>query len=257
MYLAKYDLAGQTAFITGGGRGIGLATAQALAEAGARVIISDVTPEVLEAGRAELAAAGFEAETVVLDVTDPDAVGRAAAEANARHGAVDILIANAGIAWPDVGGEDMPDEAWLKVVDIDLNGAFWSCREFGRAMLARGRGSIVTLGSMSGFISNKPQRQAHYNAAKAGVHHLTRSLAGEWAERGVRVNSVAPTYTNTAMTQPGFTDERMMPVWMECTPMKRAAEPHEIASAILFFASDASSACTGSILLVDCGYTVW
>lgn len=257
MYLAKYDLAGQTAFITGGGRGIGLATGQALAESGARVILSDVNPDVLESGRAELAAAGFEADTVVLDVTDPDAVGRAAAEANARHGAVDILIANAGIAWPDVGGEDMPDEAWLKVVDIDLNGAFWSCREFGRAMLARGRGSIVTVGSMSGFISNKPQRQVHYNAAKAGVHHMTRSLAGEWAERGVRVNSVAPTYTNTAMTQPGFTDERMMPVWMECTPMRRAAEAHEIASAILFFASDAASACTGSILSVDCGYTVW
>lgn len=257
MYLKKYDLTGRTAFVTGGGRGIGLASAAALAEAGAKVIISDVSPEVLEAGRAQLTAAGCDAEAVQLDVTDPAAVGRAAAEANERHGGVDILIANAGIAWPDTGGEDMPDEAWRRVLDVDLNGVFWSCREFGRPMLERGRGSIVTLGSMSGVISNKPQRQAHYNTAKAAVHHLTRSLAGEWAERGVRVNSVAPTYVDTVMSRGGLENPEMMPVWMDCTPMRRAAEPDEIASAILFFASDASSACTGSVLLVDCGYTVW
>ena len=257
MYLGKYDLAGRTAFITGGGRGIGLATAMALAEAGAKVIVSDIDPRVLDEGRAALAAAGHEADAVVLDVTDADAVGRAAAEANARHGAVDILIANAGIAWPDTGGEDMSDEVWRKVVDIDLNGAFWSCREFGRPMLARGRGSIVTVGSMSGLISNKPQRQAHYNAAKAGVHHMTRSLAGEWAERGVRVNAVAPTYVDTVMSRGGFSDPALMPVWMDSTPMRRVARADEIASAILFLASDAASACTGSVLVVDCGYTIW
>lgn len=257
MYLKKYDLEGRTAFITGGGRGIGLASALALAEAGAKVVLSDMSAEVLETGRAEMAAAGHEADTVVLDVTDPAAVGRASAEANERHGGIDILIANAGIAWPDIGSEEMPDEAWCKVVDVDLNGVFWSCREFGRPMLERGRGSIVTLGSMSGVISNKPQRQSHYNAAKAAVHHLTRSLAGEWAERGVRVNSVAPTYVETAMTRGGLDSPEMRPVWMDCTPMRRAAQPDEIASAILFFASDASSACTGSVLMVDCGYTVW
>lgn len=257
MYLGKYDLGGRTAFITGGGRGIGLATAMALAEAGAKVIVSDIDPAVLEEGRGVLAAAGHAADAVVLDVSDADAVGRAAAEANARHGAVDILIANAGIAWPDTGGEEMSDEVWRKVVDIDLNGAFWSCREFGRPMLARGQGAIVTVGSMSGFISNKPQRQAHYNAAKAGVHHMTRSLAGEWAERGVRVNSVAPTYVDTVMSRGGFSEPALMPVWMEGTPMRRPARADEIASAILFLASDAASACTGTVLLVDCGYTIW
>ncbi|MFT3975424.1 MAG: SDR family oxidoreductase [Amaricoccus sp.] len=257
MYLKKYDLAGQTAFITGGGRGIGLASAQALAEAGAKVIISDIDAATLDAGRAALAAAGHDADTMLLDVSDPDATRRVATEANDRHGAVDILVANAGIAWPDTGGEDMPDEVWRKIIDIDLNGTFWSCREFARPMLARGRGSIVTVGSMSGFISNKPQRQAHYNAAKAGVHHMTRSLAGEWAERGVRVNSVAPTYVDTVMSRGGFDDPTLMPHWMAGTPMKRVARADEIASAILFLASDAGSACTGSILLVDCGYTIW
>ena len=159
MYLKKFDLSGQTAFITGGGRGIGLATAEALLECGAQVIISDLDPAVLASGREALAAKGWTVDAVELDVTDPDAVGRAAREANEKHGAVDILIANAGIAWPDTAGESMSDEVWRKVIDVDLNGVYWSCREFGRAMLERGRGSIVTTGSMSGLISNKPQRQ--------------------------------------------------------------------------------------------------
>lgn len=257
MYLKKYDLSGQTAFITGGGRGIGLATAEALLECNARVVISDKDPAVLEEGRTRLAAAGHAVEAVELDVTDADAVGRLAGELNARLGAIDILVANAGIAWPDTPGEAMSDEVWLKIIDVDLNGVYWSCREFGRAMLERGRGSIVTVGSMSGLVSNKPQRQAHYNAAKAGVHHLTRSLAGEWAERGVRVNSVAPTYVDTAMSRGGFTDDGLYPIWMEGTPMKRVARADEIASPILFLASDASSAMTGAIVVVDCGYTIW
>ncbi len=192
----------------------------------------------------------------MLDVTKPDAVAKAAAEANAKR-PIDIMIANAGIALGDTAGEAMPDEIWLKVVDVNLNGVFWSCREFGRFMLERKRGAIVTLGSMSGIISNKPQRQSQYNAAKAAVHHLTRSLAGEWAERGVRVNCVAPTYVDTAMSRPGFTNPVMMPVWMDYTPMKRVARDDEIASAILFLATDASSAMTGSLVVVDCGYTIW
>ena len=257
MYLERFRLDGKTAFITGGGRGIGLSTAEALAEAGAKVIISDLDGKVLAAGRDELKQKGYEVDAVQLDVTDSKAVAAAARAANARHGAVDILIANAGIAWPDTPGEAMSDEVWLKVVDVDLNGAYWSCREFARPMLERGRGSIVTLGSMSGLISNKPQRQAHYNAAKAAVHHMTRSLAGEWAERGVRVNCVAPTYVDTVMSRGGFTDNTLMPIWMDMTPMRRVAGPDEIAAPILFLASDAASAMTGTVVVVDCGYTIW
>ena len=257
MYLKKYDLEGRTAFITGGGRGIGLASAQALAEAGARVVIADRDPALLEAGRAGLAAAGYEAETALLDVTRSEDVERAAASLNERHGAIDILVANAGIALPDRGAEDMPDDLWLKVIDVNLHGVFWCCRAFGRAMLGRGRGAVVTMGSMSGLISNKPQRQAHYNASKAGVHHLTRSLAGEWAERGVRVNAVAPAYVDTPMSAHSFGDRSLYPVWMDSTPMRRPARGDEIASAVLFLASDASSAMTGSIVTVDCGYTIW
>jgi NAD(P)-dependent dehydrogenase (short-subunit alcohol dehydrogenase family) len=256
MYLSKYDLAGRTAFVTGGGRGIGLRAAEALLEAGARVVVSDIDARLLQEAKATLAVKG-EVETVVLDIADAAAVASAARDANARFGGVDILIANAGIAWADTGGEEMSDEVWRKVIDVDLNGAYWSCREFGRAMLARERGAIVTVGSMSGLISNKPQRQVHYNAAKAGVHHMTKSLAGEWAERGVRVNSVAPTYVDTPMSSGAFGDPKLFPIWMEMTPMKRVARADEIASAILFLASDAASAITGAILVVDCGYTIW
>ena len=257
MYLDKLKLDGQTAIVTGGGRGIGLASAEALLEAGAQVVISDHNAEILDAGRTELAGKGYEVHAMLLDVTDAKGVAHAAAEANGRYGGIDILIANAGIAWPDTPGETMTDEVWLKVVDVDLNGAFWTCREFGRGMLERGRGSIVTLGSMSGLISNKPQRQVHYNAAKAAVHHMTRSLAAEWAARGVRINCVAPTYVDTVMSRGGFAEADMFPIWMEMTPMKRVARPDEIASVILFLASDASSAMTGSVVVVDCGYTIW
>lgn len=257
MYSEKFRLDGRTAFITGGGRGIGLATAEALLEFGATVIISDYDAEVLADGARQLAQWGTRAEAMLLDVTRPADVARAAAETNAKHGAVDILIANAGIATDDTAGETMPDADWLRILDVDLNGVFWCCREFARPMLERSRGSIVTLGSMSGLISNKPQRQAHYNAAKAGVHHLTKSLAGEWAERGVRVNAVAPTYVDTPMSNTAYDDPKLFPTWMEFTPMNRVARPDEIAAAILFLASDASSAMTGATLVVDCGYTIW
>lgn len=257
MYLQKYELSGKSAFITGGGRGIGLATAEALLEAGAKVVISDIDRDLLATSAAELKGKGYTAETVLLDVTKPDAVANAARAANETYGAIDIMVANAGIAWPDTPGEDIPDEIWRRLIDVDLNGVYWSCREFGKHMLGRGRGSIVTLGSISGTISNKPQRQAHYNAAKAGVHHLTRSLAGEWAERGVRVNCVAPTYVDTPMSNTSFDDPNRMPIWMDFTPMRRVARPDEIASAILFLASEAASAMTGTTVMVDCGYTVW
>lgn len=256
MYIEKHRLDGKTAFITGGGRGIGLCTAQGLAEAGARVIISDHDPAILEVGRAAMAEVGHPVEAMALDVTRPADVKRAADECNMKYGGVDILVANAGIAWPDTGGEDMADEVWLKVIDVNLHGVFWCCRDFGRHMLARGHGSVVTVGSMSGLISNRPQRQAHYNAAKAGVHHLTRSLAGEWAARGVRMNAVAPGYIDTAMSGTGLRTE-LGKQWLRDTPMQRGGRPDEVASVILFLASDAASLLTGSVIVADAGYTVW
>lgn len=257
MYIEKFRLDGRKAVITGGGRGIGFATAQALAEAGASLTITDVNPALLDEAKRALGELGYSVSTAVMDVTDSQSVSTVTEQITTQMGGVDILVANAGIAWPDTPSEDMADDVWLRVLDVNLNGSFWTCREFGRRMLKASGGNIVTLGSISGLISNKPQRQTQYNAAKAGVHHMTKSLAAEWAERGVRVNSIAPTYVDTEMSRGGFDDETLFPIWMDNTPMRRVALPDEVASTILFLVSDASSAITGAVLPVDCGYTLW
>ena len=257
MYLEQYRLQGKTAIVTGAGGAIGLATCQALAEAGAKIIVADMMGDAARQSQRELQGAGFEADLVVFDVTKPDEVRKAANDLNAKHGAVDILVANAGIARSGTNGEDVEDELWLNVIDVNLNGVFWCCRDFGKHMLKRGHGTVVTIGSMSGIIVNKPQQQSYYNASKAAVHHLTKSLAAEWGERGVRINSVAPTYIETAMTKFGGTQPGWKDTWMAMTPMNRMGQPSEIASVVLFLASDASSLLTGSIVLADAGYTCW
>ena len=258
MYLEKFKLSGKTAFITGGGQGIGLACAEALAEAGAKVIIGDRDSKVADSAKATLKAKGFDVETAVMDVTDTGRVAEVANDLVARHGKVDILVNNAGIARSETPAETVTDEHWLNVIDVNLNGTFWCCREFGKHMLKAKSGAIVNVGSMSGFIVNKPQEQCFYNASKAGVHHLTRSLAAEWGARGVRVNAVAPTYIETPLTAFGIKENpEMYKVWLEMTPMGRVGQPEEIASVVHFLASEAASLMTGAIVLVDGGYTCW
>ncbi len=172
MYLEMFNLSGRTALVTGGGRAIGLACVEALAEAGAKVIIADVDAAIAEEGREAMRAKGYDPEVVLLDVTDTAQVNDVADEVIARHGKIDILVNNAGIARSETPAETVTDEHWLNVIDVNLNGTFWCCRAFGRHMLEARSGSIVNIGSMSGFIVNKPQEQCYYNASKAGVHHL-------------------------------------------------------------------------------------
>ena len=240
MYLDKLRLDGRVAFVTGGAQGIGLAAAEALREAGATVLTGDLS-----------------GADVVLDVRDSARVS-AVADAIAReHGRIDILVNNAGIARSETAAEDVADEHWLNVLDVNLNGSFWCARAFGRHMLAQGSGSIVNVGSMSGLIVNRPQPQSYYNASKAAVHQLTKSLAAEWGPRGVRVNAVAPTYINTPINAFADRDGEMYRRWVDGTPMGRLGEAHEIASVILFLASGAASLMTGSIVVADGGYTCW
>jgi len=257
MIIDRFRLDGRRAFITGGGTGIGFTAALAFVEAGADVVIAGPEAGVLDQAQAILKAKGHEIGTTLLDITRSVDCERAADRINSERGPVDILIANAGVTWPDTAAQELSDEAWLKVFDVNVNGTYWTCRAFGRHMLGRKHGAIVTTGSISGVISNKPQRQAHYNSSKAAVHHLTRCLAGEWAPNGVRVNCVAPTYVNTPMSSGNADMPFYFGPWMDSTPQGRMVEPDEIASVMLFLASDASSAMTGSIVLADAGYTIW
>jgi NAD(P)-dependent dehydrogenase (short-subunit alcohol dehydrogenase family) len=253
MYLEKYDLKGRLAVVTGGGQAIGLACVEALAEAGARVVIADYNEKVAEDGRDAMKAKGYACDVAVVDVTDAKGI-EALAD---KLGKVDILVNNAGIARSEIPAEKMEDERWLNVLDVNLNGTFWCCRSFGKRMLSAGKGAIVNVGSMSGFIVNRPQEQSHYNASKAAVHHLTKSLAAEWGARGVRVNAVAPTYINTPLNAFVKSKPEMYSAWIGGTPMARMGEVDEVASAVLFLASDAASLMTGSIVLVDGGYVCW
>lgn len=257
MFAEKFRLDGRVAVVTGGGRGIGLSCAEALCEHGAIVALGDIDPGVAEQGRDELRRRGHDVSIHRLDVTRSDDVNALAETVMRAHGRVDILVANAGIARSGIPAEDTTDEQWLAVNDVNYNGVFWCDRAFGRHMLKAGRGAIVNIGSMSGMIVNRPQEQANYNGSKAAVHQLTRSLAAEWAPRGVRVNAVAPTYIETPLLKSGGLDPSMMDGWLRDTPMGRLGQPDEIGSVVHFLACDASSLITGSIVVVDGGYTCW
>ena len=241
----------RVAIVTGGARGIGLETAKALKENGARIVIVDINAEAGEKAAKEL-----DADFVRTDLTRSDEVSRLATEVRSKHGRIDIAFNNAGIAI-NAPSEECSDEDWHKVININLHAVFYCCREFGKVMLEQGKGSIINTASMSGIISNTPQPQSAYNVSKAGVIMLTKSLAGEWAKRGVRVNSVSPGYIGTEMTKSETANPEWHAAWRKFTPMGRLGEPREVATAVVYLASDASSYFTGSNLVVDGGYTCW
>jgi len=258
MILQKFSMDDRIAVITGGAHGIGAATAGALGEAGAHVVITDIDAMAAKTTVSALRADGITAESAHLDVTDSVAVNALADELNERLGGVDVLVNNAGIAQSNVPAEETSDQHWRRHFDVNLDAVFWCARAFGKGMLARGRGSIVNIGSMSGIIANRPQPQSFYNTSKAGVHMLTKSLAAEWSARGVRVNAVAPTYINTPLVNAVLEgDPEMTDVWLDMTPSHRIGEPEEVAAVVLFLACDASSLLTGSIVVADAGYTCW
>lgn len=252
--LEKFSLKGQRALVTGASQGIGLACATALAEAGAHVILTSRDEALLAQVAGDLAAAGHSAEWHVLDVTDSAAADALAA----KLGPLDVVVANAGIARSGTAAELAGDALVQDVMNTNFYGVLYTARAFGGQMLTAGKGSIVAIGSISGDISNRPQNQSYYNASKAAVHHLVRSMGAEWAGRGVRVNAVAPGYIETQMTKYAMVDDPVMAAkWMELTPMARAGQPEEIASIVLFLASHASSYMTGSVVTADGGYTCW
>lgn len=259
---ARYpDLDGKLAVVTGGGRGIGLATAHRLIEQGANVVLLDLAMTVgqLTGSATGLQTVGGEiaGHFLRLDVTDDEAVEAASQTIAQELGVPDILLNAAGIC-RNAPAETMATADWDRVIGVNLSGLYYATRAFGRQMVERGSGAIVNIASMSGLISNYPQTQVAYNASKAGVAHLTRSIAAEWAPHGVRVNAVSPGYIGTEMSLPAMTQRpEWAAMWLERTPLGRIGTPDEVANVILFLAADASSYVIGSDFVVDGGYTIW
>ncbi|MGV9194143.1 SDR family NAD(P)-dependent oxidoreductase [Microbacterium sp. MC2] len=250
MYRELLELRDRVAVVTGGSRGIGRAIVSALVEFGATVVIADLLDD---AGHEAAQSLGERVEYVHLDVTDAASVEAVFADVVARHGRLDILVTSAGIANHE-SSLDLSREAWDRVFAVNATGTFWCAREAARHMTTGG--SIVAIGSMSGEIANAPQRQAAYNASKGAVHLAVKSLAIEFAEAGIRVNAVAPGYVGTELTKQGVPED-WWDDWVRRTPMARLGTPEEIASLVSFLASDAASYMTGSVVLIDGGYSAW
>jgi NAD(P)-dependent dehydrogenase (short-subunit alcohol dehydrogenase family) len=252
--LDAFSMSGKVSVVTGANRGIGAALVTALAEAGSDVVLLVRNAKGTAGQLDELRALGVNAIAVAADVTEPGQVERAVEEIDDRIGPVDVLVNNAGacIHRPAL---QVSKHEWRHVMDVNVDGVWHCAQAFGRRMVSQRRGAIVNIGSISAQIVNRPQWQPAYNASKAAVHQLTKSLAAEWAPYGVRVNALAPGYIKTAMApvdEPQFKQH-----WIDDAPMRRYGMPEELGPSVVFLASDASSFMTGSVLVVDGGYTIF
>ncbi|MDP6780118.1 MAG: glucose 1-dehydrogenase [Candidatus Latescibacteria bacterium] len=256
MVLEKFSLEDRVGIVTGGGRGLGKVFCRSFADVGANIVVAEIDTQTGPETAAELEGMGRQALFVETDVTDRSSCFETVRKTLEAFGRVDFLMNNAGIVHQGEA-ESVSEADWRKVIDVDLNGVFFCCQAVAEPMIEQKSGSIINIASMSGIIVNYPQSQASYNAAKAGVAHLTKSLASEWAQHRIRVNAISPGYMRTDMTAPMIEDPEYGGRWLAATPMGRAGEPEELGPVAVFLASDASSFVTGADIIADGGFTIW
>lgn len=253
--IEKMRLDGKKIFVTGGARGIGKSVAAAFAQAGADLAIVDVDIEEAERTAEQLAAEnGVETIAVKTDVTKPDEVQAMMDTILNKYQRLDVAFCNAGICM-NIPAEEMTFDQWKKVIDINLTGVFLTAQAAGKVMLKQGGGSIINTASMSAHIVNVPQPQCSYNASKAGVIQLTKSLAIEWAKRNVRVNCISPGYIGTELTLNSPSLQPLIEQWNAMAPLGRMGRPEELQSICVYLAGDTSSFTTGSDFIVDGAFT--
>lgn len=252
----ELNLAGKTAVVTGGARGIGLTVARALAAEGLNVALLDLLDGVTDEANRIAEDFGVRTYGHRLDVTDQDATNAAFDAISKELGVPQVLLTAAGI---EINGDsiDVTAAHWRKVIDVNLTGTFFASQAFGRGLLAAGLpGSAILIASMSGLIVNVPQWAASYNSSKAAVAHLAKSLAVEWAASGIRVNAMSPGYVLTDLTRQIIEREPELEAgWVSLIPQGRMATPDDLTGLVVFLASDASSYLTGQQIVIDGGYT--
>jgi NAD(P)-dependent dehydrogenase (short-subunit alcohol dehydrogenase family) len=254
--LERFRLDGRVALITGAGQGIGKAFASALGEAGANVAIADLNPGLAEQVANELKERGTQAISITVNVADPPSVQAMVAKALDHFGAIHIAFNNAGIN-KNSAAEETPLEEWDQTFAVNLRGLFVCCQAEGRHMLKAGYGKIINTASMSSLIVPHPQKQAAYNTSKGGVVNLTRSLAAEWADRGVRVNCISPGIVRTPLIMNSPDLAPLVNQWLQDIPMGRLCELEDLQGAAVYLASEASDYMTGHNLVIEGGHTLW
>ncbi len=253
----KFDFSGKKVIVTGAERGIGLELAKGFAKCGADIVVAGLAEEEFANAEKIISSFGVECTCIRTDVSDEESVKALVAAVVEKYGRIDILVNNAGIN-KLAPAEEMPLEVWQRIINVNFTGTFLMCREVGSVMLKQGGGNIVNIASMSGLIVNPlPQTQCAYNSSKAGVIMLTKCLANEWAERGIRVNAIAPGFTRTPLTARRLDtpNDPAVKKWIGGTPMGRVANPEEMVGLALYYASDLSTFTTGTCIPVDGGYT--
>lgn len=255
--LSLFNLEGKTALVTGAGSGLGRAMALALGEAGADVAVVDINADTLRETASEIEKTGRRSLPIEADVSTIGDVNGMVEKTVEVFGKMDIAVNNAGISGGGIPAEEIDEELWKRLIDVNLTSVFWCARAEGRQMIKQRKGKIINMASMSGFIVNKSIPATSYCTGKGGVVMMTKALATEWARFNINVNAIAPGYFRTPLTMKLWENPVTYGEMIEMTPMRRIGDPPELAGTVVFLASEASDYITGHILVIDGGYTLW